>query len=556
MLILNASFRLKHLVLTTNYKLARKLEFSNKSQVNEFVYNRLKFRQTLHSIVVTMQKRPIALIIMDGWGHSESADSNAIMAANTPIWDKLWQNSPHTLISGSGEDVGLPDQQMGNSEVGHLNLGSGRVVYQDFSRISKAIKEGEFQQNAVILEAIDKAVAKDKAVHIMGLLSDGGVHSHIDHIKAALALAESKGANKLYLHAFLDGRDTPPQSAAQYIKDIEALGNGRIASLTGRYYAMDRDERWDRVELAYNMLVTGQGNYQADSALAGLEASYSREENDEFVKPTVIGEAAPIEDGDAVIFMNYRADRAREITRAFVDEEFSGFQRDKLNVNYVMLTQYAATIHAPCAYQPLKLPKVLGEHLQDLGKTQLRIAETEKYAHVTFFFNGGVEQPFEGEDRELIPSPQVATYDLQPEMNAPLLTDKFVAAIESDKYDFIICNFANPDMVGHTGNFDATVKAISCLDTCLGRILEALEKAGGEAMITADHGNAEKMQDHESGQPHTAHTNFLVPFVYVGRDAEPTKSNGVLSDVAPSLLSIAGLPIPAEMTGTPLMQLK
>lgn len=556
MLILNASFRLKHLVLTTNYKLARQLEFSNKSQVNEFVYNRLKFRQTLHSIVVTMQKRPIALIIMDGWGHSESADSNAIMAADTPIWDELWQNSPHTLISGSGEDVGLPDQQMGNSEVGHLNLGSGRVVYQDFSRISKAIKEGEFQQNEVILEAIDKAVADDKAVHIMGLLSDGGVHSHIDHIKAALALAESKGAQKLYLHAFLDGRDTPPQSAAQYIKDIEALGHGRIASLTGRYYAMDRDERWDRVELAYNMLVTGQGTYQADSALAGLEASYSREENDEFVKPTVIGEAAPIEDGDAVIFMNYRADRAREITRAFMDTEFSGFQREKLNVNYVMLTQYAATIHAPCAYQPLKLPKVLGEHLQDLGKTQLRIAETEKYAHVTFFFNGGVEQPFKGEDRELIPSPQVATYDLQPEMNAPLLTDKFIAAIESDKYDFIICNFANPDMVGHTGNFDATVKAINCLDTCLGRILEALEKAGGEAMITADHGNAEKMQDHESGQPHTAHTNFLVPFVYVGRDAEPAKSNGVLSDVAPSLLSIAGLPIPAEMTGTPLMQLK
>lgn len=503
-----------------------------------------------------MQKKPIALIIMDGWGYSESPDSNAIMAADTPIWDNLWQNSPHTLISGSGEDVGLPDQQMGNSEVGHLNLGSGRVVYQDFSRISKAIKEGEFQQNPTITQAIDSAIAANKAVHILGLLSDGGVHSHIDHIKSALELAEKQGADKVYLHAFLDGRDTPPQSAARYIKDIEALGRGRIASLTGRYYAMDRDERWERVEQAYQMLVSGKEAYHADSALAGLEASYSRNENDEFVKPTIIGEAAAIEDGDTVIFMNYRADRAREITRAFVDEDFTGFNRRKLNINYVMLTQYAATIDAPCAYQPLKLPNVLGEHLQDLGKTQLRIAETEKYAHVTFFFNGGVEQPFKGEDRELIPSPQVATYDLQPEMNAPLLTDKFVSAIESDKYDFIICNFANPDMVGHTGNFDATVKAINCLDSCLGRILEALERAGGEAMITADHGNAEKMEDHDTGQPHTAHTNFLVPFVYVGRDAEPTKSNGVLSDVAPTLLSIAGLPIPEEMTGTPLMQLK
>jgi len=503
-----------------------------------------------------MQKRPIALIIMDGWGYSESPDSNAIMAADTPVWDNLWQNYPHTLISGSGEDVGLPDQQMGNSEVGHLNLGSGRVVYQDFSRISKAIADGEFQTNRTIVDAIDKAIANGKAVHLMGLLSDGGVHSHIEHIKAALTLASERGAQKLYLHAFLDGRDTPPQSAAQFIDEIEQLGTGRIASLTGRYYAMDRDERWERVKAAYDMLTSGESEYCADTPQEGLAAAYAREENDEFVRPTIIGQSAPIENGDTVIFMNYRADRAREITRAFVEQDFHGFERDKLAINYVMLTQYAASIDAPCAYAPLTLPKVLGEHLQDLGKTQLRIAETEKYAHVTFFFNGGVEKPFEGEDRELIPSPKVATYDLQPEMNAPLLTDKFVAAIESGKYDFIICNFANPDMVGHTGNFDATVQAISCLDTCLGRILTALEKAGGEAMITADHGNAEKMADHESGQPHTAHTNFLVPFVYVGRAAEPTKDNGVLSDVAPSLLSIAGLPIPDEMTGTPLMKLK
>ncbi|TQV74564.1 2,3-bisphosphoglycerate-independent phosphoglycerate mutase [Aliikangiella marina] len=503
-----------------------------------------------------MDKRPIALIIMDGWGYSESPESNAIMAAETPVWDKLWQTAPRTLISGSGEDVGLPDQQMGNSEVGHLNLGSGRVVYQDFTRISKAIREGEFQVNTTITAAIDAAVANGKAVHLMGLLSDGGVHSHIDHIKAALELAEARGAKKLYLHAFLDGRDTPPQSAAQYIKDVEALNKGRIATLSGRYYAMDRDERWERVESAYRVLTTGESEYQAESALAGLESSYERGEFDEFVKPTVIGDSAPIESGDAVIFMNYRADRAREITRAFVEKDFNGFERQALDLHYVMLTQYAATIDAPCAFKPLTLPKVLGEHLQDLGKTQLRIAETEKYAHVTFFFNGGVEKPFEGEDRELIPSPQVATYDLQPEMNAPLLTDKFIASIESGKYDFIICNFANPDMVGHTGNFDATVKAISCLDSCLGKILASLESAGGEAMITADHGNAEKMQDHITGQPHTAHTNFLVPFVYVGRDAEPTKSNGVLSDVAPTLLSIAGLPIPTEMTGEPLMKIK
>ncbi len=506
-----------------------------------------------------MQKRPIALIIMDGWGHSESAESNAIMAADTPVFDNLWQNYPHTLISGSGEDVGLPDQQMGNSEVGHLNLGSGRVVYQDFSRISKAIETGEFQQNQVILNAIQQSLDNNSALHIMGLLSDGGVHSHIDHIKAMLSLAASKGITKLYLHAFLDGRDTPPQSATQYIKQIEGLlsdlGKGRIATLSGRYYAMDRDQRWERVEQSYQTMMSGKSEYSAATAEQGLAESYARNEYDEFVKPTIIGESAPIESGDSVIFMNYRADRAREITRAFVEQDFSGFKREYIPTNFVMLTQYAADIQTPCAYTPMTLPKVLGEHLQDLGKTQLRIAETEKYAHVTFFFNGGVEQPFDGEDRELIPSPKVATYDLQPEMNAPLLTDKFIAAIESNKYDFIICNFANPDMVGHTGNFDATVKAISCLDECLGKILSVLEKTGGEAMITADHGNAEKMSDHTTGQPHTAHTNFLVPFIYFGRPAKPTKENGVLSDVAPSLLSIAGLPIPKEMTGTPLMDL-
>ncbi len=502
-----------------------------------------------------MQKRPIALIIMDGWGYSESTESNAIMAANTPNFDRLWQHYPRTLISGSGTDVGLPDEQMGNSEVGHLNLGAGRVVYQDFTRITKSINDKEFQQNEILTSAMDKAISAGKAVHLMGLLSDGGVHSHIDHIVAAMQMAKARGAEKVYLHAFLDGRDTPPQSAAQYIKTIEECGAGQIASLTGRYYAMDRDQRWDRVNLAYSMLTKGETQYHAATAQQGLDESYQRDEFDEFVKPTTIGNFAPIENSDAVIFMNYRADRAREITRAFVDNDFPHFQRPNLNVNFVMLTQYAADIQTECAFGPLKLPKVLGEHLQDLGKTQLRIAETEKYAHVTFFFNGGVEQPFKGEDRELIPSPQVATYDLQPEMNAPLLTEKFIAAIESQKYDFIICNFANPDMVGHTGNFDATVKAISCLDECLGKIITALKANNGEALITADHGNAEKMSDHITGQPHTAHTNFLVPFIYVGRNATPTSDKGVLSDVAPTLLSLAGLPIPQEMTGKPLMQL-
>jgi len=503
-----------------------------------------------------MKKKTIALIILDGWGYSESAESNAIMAANKPNWDNLWENYPHTLISGSGTDVGLPDQQMGNSEVGHLNLGSGRVVYQDFSRISKAITDGEFQQNPAISKAINSAIENDKAIHIMGLLSDGGVHSHIDHIKAVMKLADEKGANKIYLHGFLDGRDTPPKSAQQYIDEIDELGSGRIASLIGRYYAMDRDNRWDRVELAYKMLTESDEGEHFDNATEALAAAYDRGENDEFVKPSLIGEPVKIEAGDAVIFMNFRADRAREITRAFVDTDFEGFARESkiALADFVMLTQYADSIDTACAYHPVRLAKVLGEHLQDLGKTQLRIAETEKYAHVTFFFSGGVEQPFEGEDRELIPSPKVATYDLQPEMNAPLLTDKFVAAIESNQYDFIICNFANPDMVGHTGNFEATVKAIEALDSCIARIIKSLQENGGEAMITADHGNAEKMSDHQTGQPHTAHTNFLVPFIYVGRKAKVTTNKGVLSDVAPSLLSIAGLPIPKEMTGKPLME--
>ncbi len=504
-----------------------------------------------------MAKKTYALIILDGWGYSEETDSNAILAANTPNWDRLWQTYPHCLISGSGTDVGLPDQQMGNSEVGHLNLGSGRVVYQDFSRISQAIEQGQFQQNSALCNTLEKTLAQDKALHIFGLVSDGGVHSHIDHIIAMLQMAKQKGLSKIYVHAFLDGRDTPPKSAQKYLQQIEDQAIGDIASISGRYFAMDRDNRWDRIEKAYNMLTQGQSNYTYSSAQQALEAAYQRGENDEFVQPSLIGEPAKIQDGDSVIFMNYRADRAREITRSFVDDKFDQFERGKKIklTEFVMLTQYAASIDTACAFKPVRLKNVLGEHLQNLGKTQLRIAETEKYAHVTFFFNGGVEEPFNGEERELIPSPDVTTYDLQPEMNAPLLTDKLIAAIESAQYDFIICNFANSDMVGHTGNFEAAVKAIEALDQCLGRIVSSLKNHDGEAMITADHGNAEKMTDPKSGQPHTAHTNYLVPFVYVGRKASATTSQGVLSDVAPSLLSIANLPIPDEMTGKPLMQI-
>lgn len=505
--------------------------------------------------------KPVALIILDGWGYSEDPKDNAIMAANTPNWDKYWDQYSHTLISGSGTDVGLPDGQMGNSEVGHLNLGAGRVVYQDYTRISKDIETGDFFDNPALLKAIDKAVSKDKAVHLMGLLSPGGVHSHEDHIHAAIKLCKQRGAKKVYIHAFLDGRDMPPRSAEDSLikldKVCQEVGVGRLATMVGRYYAMDRDNRWERVELAYDMLTQGEAEYQFIDGVTALNAAYERDENDEFVKATVIGEAAPIEDGDSVIFMNYRADRARQISKAFANDGFDGFERKvrPALADFVMLTQYATDINASIAYPPISMSNVLGEHLMKLGKKQLRIAETEKYAHVTFFFNGGVETPFTGEDRELIPSPDVATYDLQPEMNAQLVTDHLVKVIENQEYDAIICNFANPDMVGHTGNFEATVKAIEALDVCIGRIVEALEKVGGEALITADHGNAEKMADATTGQAHTAHTSEPVPLLYIGRKAEPVVNNGVLSDLAPTLLTLMDLPIPDEMTGRPIFKL-
>ena len=510
---------------------------------------------------MTQSKKTLALIVLDGWGYREDADQNAILAANTPNLDALTKEYPNTLISGSGLDVGLPEGQMGNSEVGHVNLGAGRVVYQDFTKVTKSIADGEFEHNPALVKAIDEAVSKDKAVHIMGLLSPGGVHSHEDHIFAALKMAAHRGAKKVYLHAFLDGRDTPPQSAEASLEKADAvfaeIGCGKTATIIGRYFAMDRDKRWDRVTKAYDLITQGKGEATADSAVAGLKASYEAGKNDEFVPPTVIGDSVSVEDGDAIIFMNFRADRARQLTQVFVDKNFDGFElavKPELSA-FVMLTQYSADFDAPVAFPAEKLVNVLGEWLEKQDKTQLRISETEKYAHVTFFFSGGVEKEFKGEERILIPSPDVATYDLQPEMNSEKLTDELVGAIESGKFDVIICNYPNGDMVGHTGDFDAAVKACEAVDKSIGRVVEALKKTGGECLITADHGNAEQMVDNESGQAHTAHTSEPVPFIYFGRDAEPRKG-GTLSDVAPTMLHLMGVEQPDEMTGKTIMTLK
>ncbi|WOH36654.1 2,3-bisphosphoglycerate-independent phosphoglycerate mutase [Thalassotalea fonticola] len=509
-------------------------------------------------------KKSMVLLILDGWGYRENRNSNAIFHANTPVIDDLMKNCPSMLIETSGMAVGLPDGQMGNSEVGHVNLGAGRIVYQDFTRITKAIETGEFSQNQVLTGAVDKAVANDKAVHVFGLMSPGGVHSHDDHILALLDMAKERGANKVYLHAFLDGRDTPPRSAESALKKAEQkfseLGNGQVASIIGRYFAMDRDQRWDRVEAAYNLLVSGESLFTAESAVAGLKAAYDRDENDEFVSatniPDVNGNAISVNDGDSLIFMNFRADRARQFSRCFTEADFSGFERKaqpKL-AEFVMLTQYAADIDAPAAFPPEPLHNVMGEWLEKHDKTQLRISETEKYAHVTFFFSGGKEDTFNGEERILIPSPQVATYDLQPEMNSTLLTDKLVAAIDSGEHDLIVCNYPNGDMVGHTGKFDAAVKACEAVDHSIGRVVAALKRNGGECLITADHGNAEMMVNAASGQAHTAHTCEPVPLIYVGRNATVAKT-GALSDISPTLLHLMAMEQPSEMTGTPLMTL-
>ncbi|WP_332399291.1 2,3-bisphosphoglycerate-independent phosphoglycerate mutase [Vibrio metschnikovii] len=502
-------------------------------------------------------KKPMALVILDGWGYREDNTSNAINNAHTPVLDALMENHPHTLISASGMDVGLPDGQMGNSEVGHTNIGAGRIVYQDLTRITKSIADGEFQHNEAIVKAIDKAVAEGKAVHLMGLMSPGGVHSHEDHIYAAVELAAARGAEKIYLHCFLDGRDTPPRSAegslARFQDLFSKLGKGRIASLIGRYYAMDRDNNWDRVQQAYDLLTQAKAEFTYDSAVAGLNAAYVREENDEFVKATEIRsadqESAAMQDGDAVLFLNYRADRAREITRTFV-ADFDGFTRQVFpNVNFVMLTQYAADIPLATAFPPASLENTYGEWLSKAGKTQLRISETEKYAHVTFFFNGGAENEFPGEERQLVASPKVATYDLQPEMSSKELTDKLVAAIKSGQYDAIVCNYPNGDMVGHTGVYEAAVKACEAVDECIGRVVEAIKEVDGQLLITADHGNAEMMINPETGGVHTAHTSLPVPLIYVGNKSITLQEGGKLSDLAPTMLALADMEIPADMSG-------
>jgi 2,3-bisphosphoglycerate-independent phosphoglycerate mutase len=508
----------------------------------------------------------MVLIILDGWGERKDKEHNAIKLAQTPTFDALFAHYPHTLLNASGEAVGLPKGQMGNSEVGHLHIGSGRKVPQDLTRIDQAIESGDFFKNPVLLAAIQQAKKTDHAVHILGLLSPGGVHSRDNQIAAMIELVNQQGVKKNYLHAILDGRDTPPKSAQaslQMINDHYArYGSGKIASIIGRYYAMDRDKRWERTQKAYDLLTQGIATYHATSADEALQNAYRHNETDEFVKPTSIhaeGEKPiTIADGDVVIFMNFRADRARQLTLAFTETTFNGFQRQVVPklAAFVTLTAYAKAIQANVAFPPLKLANTLGEYLAKLGMRQLRIAETEKYAHVTYFLNGGVETPNPNEDRILIPSPKVATYDLKPEMSAIEVTDKLVDAINQGKYDLIICNFANPDMVGHTGDEEATKKAISTIDTCMQRIIDAIKTVGGEALITSDHGNAELMFDKKTGQPHTAHTNNLVPFIYVGREAKFRDQPGALDDVAPTLLYLLGLQPPAEMTGTNLITLK
>lgn len=507
---------------------------------------------------MTSAKKPLVLMILDGWGYRESSESNAIAQAKTPVMDQLWRDYPHTLISGSGMDVGLPDGQMGNSEVGHVNLGSGRVVYQDFTRVTKAIADGEFFQNAILLDTVRKAVAADKAVHVMGLLSAGGVHSHEDHIIAMLELARKEGAKRIFLHAFLDGRDTPPRSAAASLQKVQDYFThhhcGQIASIVGRYFAMDRDNRWERVEQAYRLITQGKAELQASQAMQALQQAYDRDENDEFVKATAIvdsaGNTIHMQDGDSLVFMNFRADRARQLSQVFNDSSFKGFERGLLPKlsQFATLTEYSAELSAAVAYPPVALNNVLGEWLAKHNKTQLRISETEKYAHVTFFFSGGREDKFNGEERILIPSPQVATYDLQPEMSSEALTEQLIKAIRDGKFDVIVCNYPNGDMVGHTGILSAAIQAVEAVDHCIGQVVKALQQVGGECLITADHGNAEQMADAASGQAHTAHTSCPVPLIYVGRPAT-NNGEGILSDIAPTMLKLMQMDIPAEMTG-------
>ena len=503
------------------------------------------------------------LLILDGFGAREDAPDNAISNADTPNWDRLLATCPHTTIDASERHVGLPRGQMGNSEVGHLNIGAGRVVYQDYTRIDLAIETGEFASNPVLLDAVAATRRDGSSLHILGLVSPGGVHSHERQVAAMIELAAVAGAPAINVHAFLDGRDTPPKSAAAslaFIRDVCARHAGaRIASIVGRYYAMDRDQRWDRLAQAYALLVSGSAAHSSVSAVAALDEAYARGESDEFVKPVAIvdaqGNRATMRDGDVVVFMNFRADRARQLTRALTDRSFAAFERGRVPhlAAFVCLTSYGDEFaRLGTAFPPQKIHNSFGEYISRLGLAQLRIAETEKYAHVTYFFNGGAEEAYAGEDRIMVPSPKVATYDLKPEMSAPEVTDRLVLAIESGAYDSIICNYANSDMVGHTGNFLAAQQAIEALDVCIGRVVESARRVGGELLITADHGNAEMMHDGDTGQMHTAHTLNRVPLVYVGRQAVIAEG-GALADIAPTMLALLGLPQPPEMTGRSLL---
>ncbi|MEM1412354.1 MAG: 2,3-bisphosphoglycerate-independent phosphoglycerate mutase [Pseudomonadota bacterium] len=506
-----------------------------------------------------MQRKPLVLMILDGWGHRAPGPDNAISLGATPTWDRLWAEAPRSLLQTSGLAVGLPEGQMGNSEVGHMNIGAGRIVYQDYTRISKAVEDGTFFDNAVLCEAIDAARAQGGTVHLFGLLSPGGVHSHDEHFQATVRLAASRGAGTIRVHGFLDGRDTPPRSAGPSIDAMEAvlaeIDDAAFGTLAGRYWAMDRDERWDRVERAWRALVDGQAEFHAGSASKALADAYARDESDEFVQPVLIGDFDGIQNGDSVVFINFRADRARELTRAFVEPGFDGFARTAPALAaFACMTEYLAGLPVTVAFPPETLPDLLGEVVARAGLSQLRIAETEKYAHVTFFMNGGQETPFEGEERILIPSPKVATYDLQPEMSAPALAERLDAAIRSGAYDLILCNVANPDMVGHTGSLEAATRAVEAVDACLAVVLEALEATGGELLVTADHGNVEQMTDPDSGQAHTAHTTNPVPFVFRGRDVLGIE-DGSLRDLAPTLLLLLDLLQPEAMTGRPLLRL-
>lgn len=507
--------------------------------------------------------KPLAIIIMDGFGISSKEEYNAVARAKKPNLERFWKNYPTTTLAASGLAVGLPRGQMGNSEVGHLNIGGGRIVYQDYTRISLAVEDGSLAENPVLLGAMQKA--KEANLHLIGLLSDGGVHSHITHLFALLEMAAKMGLEQVYVHAILDGRDVPPRSALTYIRELEEkisrIGTGRVATVSGRYFAMDRDRRWERVEKAYRCLTDGAG-HAAVSAVEAVEKGYARGENDEFLQPTLVDGRGLVQDNDSIIFFNFRPDRAREITRAFVDRDFREFATRPMRVHYTCMTQYDATLNVPVAFPAQNLEDTLGQVVSRAGLKQLRIAETEKYAHVTYFFNGGQETANPGEDRCLIPSPKVATYDLQPEMSAFLVRDEVLSRLERDIYDLIVINFANPDMVGHTGIFDAAVKAVEVVDACVGAVVDKILEKGGAVLLTADHGNAEKMRDEKSGQPHTAHTTNPVPFSLIMNGAEGSdaikrielREDGILADIAPTALKLLYIDQPPAMTGKSLIK--